>query len=83
MENQTQQHNIIVGGQKKPSGLWANKKLVVSVFVFVFAAIGGIMLIRTFAAPSTTVVGLLATYYNNADFTGASISRVDPNINFN
>ncbi|MEM6805423.1 MAG: PQQ-dependent sugar dehydrogenase, partial [Bacteroidota bacterium] len=27
--------------------------------------------------------GLQATYYNNIDFTGNSISRVDPTINFN
>jgi glucose/arabinose dehydrogenase len=31
---------------------------------------------------STTVNGLSATYFNNMDFTGTSITRVDPTVNF-
>ncbi|HSH31552.1 MAG TPA: PA14 domain-containing protein, partial [Candidatus Saccharimonadales bacterium] len=32
--------------------------------------------------PSTASQGLLATYYNSTNFTGSSITRVDPTINF-
>jgi len=32
--------------------------------------------------PPSSGDGLLATYYDNDDFTGASLTRVDPNINF-
>src|SRR4029079_8409559 len=27
--------------------------------------------------------GLAATYYDNMDFTGATVSRIDPTVNFN
>ena len=33
-------------------------------------------------APSGETNGLEATYYNNKDFTGSTLERVDPTINF-
>src|SRR5690606_3315908 len=35
------------------------------------------------AQPPGTQQGLTATYYDNLDFTGPSITRIDPAINFN
>jgi chitodextrinase len=56
MDNQNEHNNIVVGGQKAPSGFWANKRLMATIFIVVFAAIGGIMLFRTFASnPSISV----------------------------
>lgn len=44
------------------------------------AVVAGFVVYTTRAA--TPATGLSATYYNNADFTGTSVSRVDPQINF-
>ena len=34
------------------------------------------------AAPTNGGDGLKVTYYNNADLTGSTVSRIDPNVNF-
>ena len=49
-------NNVVVGGQKEQSGLWANKKLVASIFVVVFALVGGATLISVFAANKSVTV---------------------------
>lgn len=36
----------------------------------------------TFQATGTAGTGLAATYYDNIDFTGATVSRTDPTVNF-
>jgi len=36
-----------------------------------------------FVPIATATTGLTATYYDNSDFTGPTVKRIDPNINFN
>jgi len=51
--------------------------------VMVLTVVAGAAALKTFAATSAnTINGLSATYYDNADFTGSSTSRIDPNIAF-
>jgi glucose/arabinose dehydrogenase len=35
------------------------------------------------ARPASPGIGLVGTYYDNADFTGAAMTRIDPTVSFN
>ena len=57
------------------------RQLIGLVAAIVLTVGAGYAAVKTFAA-SNTVAGLSATYYDNIDFTGKSVSRTDPNIAF-
>ncbi len=67
---------------KKPALATPRYRLGMAIVIILAVVAVGYAAVKTFAATKTTA-GLSATYYNNKDFTGASVSRVDPNINFN
>lgn len=74
------QSKVVTGNANK--GLF--KKLPKSFYIaaaFVVAALGGYFVYSSFA--TTEVNGLSAVYYNNKDFTGSSVSKVDSQVNFN
>ncbi len=83
-----------VVGMKRTLGVVTNQTLNGVTYDFARWSDGGAQT-HTIATPATdttyaaaftarsTANGLSAVYYNNIDFTGTTVSRIDPTINFN
>ncbi len=63
-------------------GKWSSRHQFGLIVLMVLAVVVGYTAVKSFAA-GKVVNGLSATYYDNMDFSGATVSRVDPNIDFN